>query len=44
MVLLDGRGSLAGIAGSGFDQLLDCSLSTTSANALLEFFHRDYYL
>ena len=34
MVLLDGRSSLAGIAGSSFDQLLDCSLSTRSANAL----------
>ena len=43
-MLLDGRGSLAGIASSSFDQLLDCSLSTTSASALMEFFHQDSYL
>ena len=44
MVLLDGRSSLAGIAGSSFDQLLDCSHSTRSANALTKFFNQDTYL
>ena len=44
MVLLDGRSSLAGIAASSFDQLLDCSLSTRSAGALTEFFHQDAFL
>ena len=44
MVLLDGRSSLAAIAASSFDQLLDCSLSTRSAGALTEFFHQDTFL
>ncbi|XP_065888649.1 protein SPO16 homolog isoform X2 [Dysidea avara] len=44
LVLLDGRGSLSTIAASSVDQLLDCSLSTRSANVLSEFFSQDCLL
>ena len=44
LVLLDGRGSLSSIATSSVDQLLDCSLSTRSANVLSQFFSQDCLL
>ena len=44
LVLLDGRGSLSNIAASTVDQLLDCSLSTKSANVLSQFFSQDTLL